>query len=136
MGLHDFATSGLRKDMGKSTQFQKSMIIFNVVLIIKNKHIEEMIRSVNDILTPKTSALEEVSYTTLIFNFLQQVENPFWYVIEFSIVWCLSYVLRKTVLKVHESKEKPEKTERTPAEKVFHCAFWACIMAGSKPPGG
>ena len=60
-----------------------------------------MIRSVNDILTPKTSALEEVSYTTLIFNFLQQVENPFWYVIEFSIVWCLSYVLRKTVLKVH-----------------------------------
>jgi len=77
------------------------MIIFNVVLFIKNEHIEEMIRSINYVLTPNQSVLEEVSYTTLILKFLRELENPAWYAVELSINWCLSYILRKTVLKVN-----------------------------------
>jgi len=49
------------------------MIIFNVVLVIKNKHIEEMIKSINDVLTPKDSIFEEVGYPTIVYNFLKNL---------------------------------------------------------------
>ena len=76
------------------------MIILNVVFIIKNKHVEGMIKSVGSIFAPN-EAFEEVSYTTKLLNFLKEINNPAWYALELSIIWCISYVLRKTIINVN-----------------------------------
>ena len=75
------------------------MIILNVVFIIKNKHVEGMIKSVASIFAPN-EAFEEVNYTTKVLTFLKEINNPAWYALELSIIWCISYILRKTIINV------------------------------------
>jgi hypothetical protein len=139
LSLYDFSKFNLENDggeTGKTTQFHKSMIIFNVVLVIKNKHIEEMIKSINDVLNdPKDTIFEEVGYHTIFFNFLRNLENPSWYAFEISIVWCLSYILRKTVLVVgipEEERTKKHLHAMKLPEKVCHYGFWLCILINLK----